>query len=796
MRFRTDFYNGAILTALSAVAVFGSGNAYAQSTGTMVLEEITVTAKRIDTTIGGAMTAESEPKSRASITAELLSRQAPGQSILDSINLMPAVNFTNNDAYGSSGGDLTLRGFDSQRVALLQDGVPLNDSGNYAIYPNQQLESDLIEKVTVNLGTTDVDSPTAAAAGGTINYITKRASDKFGITGEIGSGSNDMQRYYGTIETGAIGPYETKAWFSALSTRNDIFKPHDATVNPSGEINKKQFNFRVDQELGETGEISVIGNYNKNRNAFINRISLLNFNNHVAPVNNEKAASESINPSDTGNIRILSRWDMSDNVTLTIDPSFQYVLANGGGAADWRETDLQLRGNSSAAGVDLNRDGDFSDTVRLYRPNTTTTRRLGLTSSLIWKFAEFQSFRFAYTWDRARHRQVGQVGYIKTDGSFDPENVFAGTEGTPIQLPDGSLLRRRDRLSIALLNQFSGEYRARFMDEKLLFNLGLRLPFFKRDLTNFCYQRDTFNAFCTTQVGTPVDGTDDGNGLPLVTFPASGPLNTSASNRYGQPRSFERKYDKALPNVGISYNLTNELSVFSSWAKTLSAPRTDDLYDRQLVDPGPESSSAFDLGLRYQSPSFMAAAAVFNNTFSNRIERVLEPGETIAFSTNVGDVKLQGIDGQIGFKPIDTLSFYASASYIKSEIQDDIPNAVAGAVLATKGKSLYETPEKQGSLRVQWDALEYLSLGLQGKYVGDRWTNLVNTEEFPNYSTWDFDTRLKLSFLGLEKSYLQGNIRNLFDERYLADISPNLTGTALGQPGYGRTYILSLHAEY
>jgi iron complex outermembrane receptor protein len=109
---------------------------------------------------------------------------------------------------------------------------------------------------------------------------------------------------------------------------------------------------------------------------------------------------------------------------------------------------------------------------------------------------------------------------------------------------------------------------------------------------------------------------------------------------------------------------------------------------------------------------------------------------------------------------------------------------------------LYETPEWQGSVRVQWNPLDYLGLGLQGKYVGNRWTNLVNTEEFPDYKIWDLNARLKLDFVGLERTYIQGNIRNLFDVRYLADISPNLTGTALGQPGYGRTFILTLHAEY
>lgn len=782
-----------------AVAATMAAPALAQSTGTLLIEEIVVRGTPI--TIGGAMVAQVEPKSRAAITAELLSRQAPGQSVLDTINLLPAVNFTNNDAYGSGGGDLTLRGFDSQRIALLQDGIPLNDSGNYAIYPNQQLESDLISQVTVNLGTTDVDSPTAAAAGGTINYITRRASDVFGVRAEVGYGSDNMKRFYGTVESGEIGPFGTKMWISALRTTNDHFRPHGATVDPAGKIKKTQFNFRIDQDFGDTGRMSLIGNWNENRNSFLGRISLANFNSNprVIPVNTAQGAAENINPSDTGNLRLLSSWDISDQITLTVDPSYQYVMANGGGAANWAETDAQLRGNTTAPGVDLNGDGDLLDTVRLYRPNNTNTNRIGVTSSLIWKFADTQSVRLAYTWDRARHRQTGEVGFIKTDGSFEPENVFAGKSagigGRQVILPDGTILRRRDRASIALLNQIAAEYRGRFMEEKLLFNAGVRMPFFKRNLNQYCYQRDTFNALCTTQTGTPVAGTNDGTGKPLVTFPVSA-LNANAAFRYGQPRTFVRKYDEVLPNVGVSYDFTDDFTAFVSFAQTLSAPRTDDLYDQVLIDPGPEKASATDLGVRYQRGSFMISSAVFINQFNNRIERVLDEANGIAFSANVGDVKLSGIDGQIGFKPLETLSFYASASYVASEIQADIPNTTAGPPLPTKGKSLYETPKIQGGLRVQWDALEYLSVGAQGKFVGKRWTNLVNTERFPGYSLWDLDVRVSLDAVGLTNTYIQGNIRNLFDKRYLGDITTNLVGTALAQPGYRRTYIATLHAEF
>ena len=813
-------------TALATGLLLGS-QALAQSTGTAVLEELVITGSTGPRNLDGAIVAIDAPKSRASITEEFISRQAPGQSILDSINLLPSVNFTNNDAYGSAGGDITIRGFDSQRVALLQDGVPLNDSGNYAIFPNQQLESDLIERATVNLGTTDVDSPTAAAAGGTINYITKKASKDFGVRTEFGYGSDNFQRYYGTFESGEFGPFGTRLWVSGLFTRNDLVKPHNSAIEPEGKVQKKQFNARIDQDFGDIGWASLILNYNENRNNFINRINLATFQRQgltaaglpdtslvaatscarptpaggSAQVDNAGAFlcptgyyDFNINPSNTGNIRGLSSWKLGEQFTLTVDPSFQYVLANGGGTQVFPETDAQLRGNSTALGVDLNGDGDILDRVYLYRPNTTNTRRYGVTSSLIWKFTDNQSVRIAYTYDRAQHRQTGDVGFVGLDGTA--ENVFGGKDGQGLRvnLPDNTNLRRRDRLSIALLNQFSAEYRARYLDDKLLVNVGVRVPYFKRELNNYCFQQSTFNAYCTTQIGTPVLGTNDGTGKPLVTFPVA-TLNSNAALRYGQPRQFERKYDDVLPNVGVSYDFTDALSVYGSYAETISVPRTDDLYDQVLVDPGPETTKTFDLGVRYQSGGFLAAASIYKTNFNNRIERVLDEPSGIAFSQNVGDVENQGFDLQLGFKPIDTLSLYASYSYIETEIQQDIKNAVAG-ILPTKGKSIYEVPKNQGAVRVQYDATEWLSVGAQAKWVGDRWTNLVNTEKFRGYELVDFDVRMKLNQFGLEKTYLQFNVRNAFDKRYLGDISANLTGTAVAQPGYRRTFIATIHAEF
>ena len=164
-------------TALMS-GVLMAGAASAQSTASQMADErattvgeVVVTGARGPRAIEGVV-AETNPKSRATITEAFIGTQAAGQTILNSINLLPGVNFTNNDAFGSAGGDLTIRGFDAARISLTQDGIPLNDTGNYAIYSNQQLDPDLISRVDVNLGTTDVDSPTASATGGTVNYVT------------------------------------------------------------------------------------------------------------------------------------------------------------------------------------------------------------------------------------------------------------------------------------------------------------------------------------------------------------------------------------------------------------------------------------------------------------------------------------------------------------------------------------------------------------------------------------------------------------------------------------------------
>src|SRR5690606_19399066 len=98
MKFRHSL---AASCALIPVALL-STPAFAQSTGSVDFDdEIVVTGVNVSDVAG--ITSPDTSKAKSVLGQEVIARQNPGQTILVTINLVPGVTFTNNDAYGSSG---------------------------------------------------------------------------------------------------------------------------------------------------------------------------------------------------------------------------------------------------------------------------------------------------------------------------------------------------------------------------------------------------------------------------------------------------------------------------------------------------------------------------------------------------------------------------------------------------------------------------------------------------------------------------------------------------------------------
>jgi iron complex outermembrane recepter protein len=850
--FSKKLLSGAALTALSLSM---AGTANAQSTASQIQDEetIVVTGTRQGE---GVIVAEQAPKARSTITEAYIETQAPGQTILNTLNLVPGVNFTNNDAFGSSGGNLRMRGFDGARVSLTFDGVPLNDTGNYAIFSNQILDPELISRATVNMGTTDVDSPTASATGGTVNYITRIPSEEAGIELQPSIGSDHYTRLFGVVETGEIGPLDTRAW-GAMSYTN-----YDQFIGP-GELEKWQTNARIYQPLNGSDFVSLAFHYNRNRNAFYRQGSFAewaanpNFSNidvcvRDAPTagvadndgsgsasNNTQPASCTnyyglrINPSNTANIRGQSRFSLGDSLTFTFDPAVQYVLANGGGTTVISETDDRLRAgvvgiansdsvnpacvvfDGTTAGVDLNGDCDTRDQVRLYSPSNTNTIRYTLTTSLIWDINATNRMIFGYTLDTGRHRQTGEYGLLDSNG--DPLDVWGGKDGEgddPILTLGGDVFQKRDRLSVASLSQPSIRYIGDFFNDAVTLDVGVRAPIFTRELDQRCFAAagSSFDPTCT-------------NGAFVPTDPAP-PARPNV-----RPFEAEVEYEDVLPSLGLSFRPAEGHLLYFSYAEGLSAPRTDDLYsglspvfdpppaggatinELELVEP--ETTQSYDIGYRYDGGNLIFSSGIWYSEFQNRIVRVFDQDQGISISRNIGSVEMSGAEIQAGFRFSDAWSLFGSAAYTDSEVQDNLqtgvdadgPDNILGGIgaaddnapifAATAGKQLVETPDWTTALRLEYDNGPF-TIGLQGRYTGDRWATDVNDQVAPSYTVFDLDARFQF----VENASLQLNVLNLFDEDYFGSFGSQVATTGPGAAtvrynrGAPRTVLLTLGLEF
>ncbi|ANU08404.1 TonB-dependent receptor [Paraurantiacibacter namhicola] len=830
-------------SGIAAVALMPS-TAAAQSTGSIEFEtenEIIVTGT-INRAVGGVEIPDT-PKAKQVLNEEIIRRQRPGQTVNDIVNLVPGVSFQNNDPWGSSGGSFTIRGFSSDRISQTLDGLPLNDSGNYALYTNQQVDPEVLEQVNVNLGVTDIDSPTASAVGGTINIRTREPGDEIGVVATATYGdilardkpnSRAYTRGFVMFDTGDLTGNGLKAFVSASLLR------YDNPFNNYGKVTKQQYNARVWQDLGDNGDfIAISGHYNQNRNNFFgsDRISSLptdsagRFYNINFPCTVDSRVlggpdqaggspgasvdyddrngcgaefDRRYNPSNTGNIRIASRFTLSDQLTLTVDPSYQYVKANGGGVDDLRETFFTANGNQITGfinggyyyGRDLNGDGDLDDEIAGIDPSQTRTHRFGVIANLIFELNPDNIFRLAYTHDNADHRQTGTTGYLLSNG--EPADVFAIND--PILSSTGYAVGKRDRQSYAILNQISGEYRGRFGG--LTVFVGGRVPFFERELDQRCFTTE-FRGETSVSCVAPAGQADFAAANPYTFNPANNDVTGAAP-----PQQRTYKYSKFLPNVGLTYEF-GDFSVFGNYAQGLSVPGTESLYDSLYfpveanAQPDSETTDSFDAGVRFQTGAIQAQVALWYTKYENRRAFAYDPVLDLTVERNLGPVDKYGIDASIAWRPTPDALIYVFGSLNESEIKNDLQ--ADGTVFQTAGKREAGAPTNSFGGRLQY-RFGPVEAGIQAKHTGKRYVNDQNLPVLfrgnqvygataPSYTLVDIDVRVNLGESPLGGDFaVQLNMTNVFDEVYVGGFGGNLDNeqTPFAQRGAPRAGSISL----
>jgi len=842
--------------ALTTLATLAANGALAQSTASQV-SEVVVTTNAVRSTDGLAVQTQ-VAKNQSIVSQQFIDKQVGSVNAAQLVNLLPGVSYSTSDPTGVLSDDLRVHGFDGNHVSVTIDGTPVNDTGNYATFPGEYLTTEVTDRVTVNIGQTEVDSPSASAIGGTLNIVTKTPPREMGFIGSVSGGSFGYYRGYAEVDTGEIGPWGTRAFFSSNYMDSQKYKG-------GGDISRGGVDFRVYQPLRDRDFISIAGTYNSNRPYFYESSSLsqyaqfgrqLDWNttwvvptvrpgvvdaiggssvNASTPISLGQGADNGQgfwayhqNPVDFGDIRMQSRFDLSHGFTLTADPYFFYTLANGGGSTVLKETDARLvgalggsnvcqvtTGGAKGPGVDLNGDGDCLDNVLVSSPSNTQTHRYGVSTSLLYDLNEQNHFQFAYNLDYGNHRQSGAMGLINQQTGM-PQSPFGGFRGQTVGTLDGSFVRTRDRFSVAELNQFSLNYIGKFLDNKLHVNIGVRNPMLTRKLNQFCYNLNGTTQYCDTVNPALVQAAYNSdlaanraagatataltNLLAVQNSTASALTNITTGNsgvpNFRFPFKQTYNYQKALPNAGASYNFNAQNQIYATYSQGFSAPRTDNLYTSSAQTVKPELTDNFGIGYRFQSGRITAAVNPWYSIWTNHIVTTFDRDDpTISVDRNVGKVSLYGVDFEAGIRPIDHLSIYASASFMHSKLENNYPVASSsgtnkGAIfdLPVKGKELVLTPEQTFGLRAQY-SIGPFSIGLQGKYTGQRFVSDINDQAIPGYTVLDLDAEWKLEGFG-KNTRIQINANNITNAQYFTRAS-TVSATKDTALGGGNTFFSS-----
>ena len=221
------------------------------------------------------------------------------------------------------------------------------------------------------------------------------------------------------------------------------------------------------------------------------------------------------------------------------------------------------------------------------------------------------------------------------------------------------------------------------------------------------------------------------------------------------------------PRLGLTWLPSQTLSAYASIGRSFR-PNVGTAANGAAFDP--ESGTARELGVKWQSPDEQLGASVSLFDIKKRNVLVPDPNNT-DFSIAAGEVRNKGLEFELAGQIARDWRVALSYAYLDSELEQ-FPRHSGSAFV------MHEMPLEGGML---------LGLGGGFSHVGER-TGDTGVPVLPAYTTvkltsdWRISKTLRLSL----------DVDNVFDKTYYASAYNNVWVT----PGSPRTFTLGLQAKF
>ncbi len=723
------------------------------------LEKVTVEGRQ--QLGGGLMSVQVAPKAVSTITRAVIEEGSPGSTYAQLIDTIPGVVAITDDVTGLFDGNYQIRGFTNDQIGVTVNGAPVNDSGNYRVYPTEYGDTENMNDITVLHGYPDVDQAVAGAAGGSIAWSTIDPSHKFGVDASMSGGSSNYQREFFRVQTGDIGPVRSWLSYSHNSTNvwrglggAEVWKVDGKSVWTIDGGNSVSASLQYNHLIRTGGyefltQAQAAANYYTNYDAAYNGTNTGFYKLHV-------------NPFKDYMLSLDGEFTLSKSLHLTVVPYFQYGSGGAGSGYTFTENTAAANvGRFSYVNFDLDGDGVVTNNkkVMTYAYSGSQTWRPGVLAKLIQDFGDTDTLTYGVWYERPRQEQ--SQNYSKVDANGNPSDIWGDSNLISYVNGGGPQYNYLDYTTTTLKRAFiSNEWTP---NDKWTVTLAGAYTSIERE--GYGYQHYGAHAASASLAYTNQFGGYADHTWNKFTPSAGVKFQFDRANQFflGYGRSFRAPVNGVITqsdSVRAFYDANpNEVAFSGYTAAQLQAALAN------LAVNKPETADTLDMGWRYYQGAFSASVDAYASNLKNKQVNGFDSasGQTVYLA--VPKLHQRGFNAEGSYKVYRDLSLYASYAYTKSTIMDDT-FALGDGTYPTAGKAFVDIPKNTFALGASYHHGPFW-LSMNAKYRSDFWADWVNTEKAPGYSTLNLSTGWNFGDLDswVHKVKLKINVNNVTDKK-------------------------------
>lgn len=746
--------------------------------------------------------------------AQILERQG-NQELVEMLNTTPSVYATKGGG-GFGDSQITMRGFESRNIAVMVNGMPVNDMEGGTVYmSNWTGLSDVTSFMQVQRGLGS-SKLAIASVGGTMNFITRSSDMKQGGVVRLGIGNNDYLKTSfayntGKLQNGLSASFLMSRQAGATYVENTDYESYTyffaLGYQPSKKHNLQFMMTSSPQWHDQRSFAPTIGNYikyNPDHDGSPYRQYNSDFGYYTAPDGTRSNIANAMNYYSKPVIMVNWDWTMNEKSTLS---TVAYMSnGRGGGARNLGKIGTKTMNNEPTF-VDAEGHYNYNN---IFAANAAINPAVAPANNTLIRSSSVNSHNWYGILSNFQHKINDNWNFsIGTDDRY----YYGYHYQTVSDLYGASGYKDDTNKNLSSPNLVSNSYDY----QKLNWNPfgGKNAPMedrvaFSNDGQVLWYSAFGQVEYTTEKLTAYAQGSVSNQGYQRIDdFVKPGTLQQGQA--VDRKTGFKNIFGYNIKG-GVNYNINEHHNVFANLGYYSKQPLMNAVYpsNQQVVNPNltNEKVSSVELGYGFKTGNFNAKLNLYRTEWKDRWYRRggVDFGNGIrGYSEISGITQLhQGVEAEATYRVNKFLELQGMFSWgdyqykgnaTGSNFQDDnTPITNNGSNTSTLyldkvkvGGTNNSIPQTTASLGATVTPVKDLRVYGTWQYTG-RIYSAMNVNDFlkpgnealqlPNFNLFNVGASYKIKLKNHDQYFTIGaNVYNLFDTTYIQDGATNIKAT-------------------